>query len=127
MNQDEAIYLVTKTHKSNYPNPIRLSRGQCVLVGEMYQGDEGWDNWIYCRTIGENLSGWVPAQIIANKGKLGLILENYTAKELDVNDGDKLLKIKELNGWYWVKNLGTFEEGWVPKNNVKIMKSTQSK
>ncbi|MDV2686430.1 hypothetical protein RYX56_18840 [Alkalihalophilus lindianensis] len=49
----------------------------------------------------------------------GLILEDYIAKELEVNVDEQLIKFKELNGWIWVKRLTNSEEGWVPKENVK--------
>ncbi|WP_409049737.1 SH3 domain-containing protein [Alcaligenes faecalis] len=43
-------YLVTTPHRSEYPNPLVLKKGDCLKVGELYQGPENWDNWIYCST-----------------------------------------------------------------------------
>ncbi|MGP4078498.1 SH3 domain-containing protein [Pseudalkalibacillus sp. R45] len=120
---DNEVFIVAKEHLSNHPNPIKLFKGQSVFVGEKYNENEDWDNWIYCYTTDKSLEGWVPDQIIENDGKQGVILEDYIARELDVKVGEKLLKQKELNGWFWVKNLGTSEEGWVPKENVKKQKS----
>ncbi len=116
------VYQVIKQHKSNYPNPIKLCKGQTVMVGEKYNGNEGWKNWIYCFTIDHSSEGWVPEQIIKKQGKQGLILEDYIAKELDVEVGEQLIKCKELNGWYWMKKIGTLEEGWVPIENVEELK-----
>ncbi|MFV8829516.1 SH3 domain-containing protein [Alkalihalobacterium sp. APHAB7] len=113
------VYIVTKQHISNYPNPIRLFKGQAVIISKKYEGNEGWNNWIYCYTKDKHLEGWVPEQIIHIQGKQGLILEDYIAKELEVNVDEQLIKTKELNGWIWVKRLTNSEEGWVPKENVK--------
>ncbi len=121
MNKGD-LYLVTKQHRSNYPNPIALEKGQTVNVGEAYTGEEGWDNWRYCYTLDKRLEGWVPEQIIIRQGNQGIISENYIAKELNVNIGDRVIKRKDLNGWFWVEHIDTTEEGWVPKNNLKRVK-----
>lgn len=117
---DKNVYIVTKQHTSNYPNPIKLCEGQYVIVGEKYNGNENWDNWIYCYTIDKRLEGWVPEQIVKIQDKQGLILEDYSAKELDIKVGEQLIKHKELNGWFWVERISTLEEGWVPMENVKV-------
>ncbi|WP_078579352.1 SH3 domain-containing protein [Salipaludibacillus agaradhaerens] len=119
--EDKKIYLVTKQHTSNYPSPISLLKGQDVIVGTKYEGKEDWNNWIYCYTKDNHLEGWVPEQIIHIQGEDGVILEDYTAKELNVKVGEELVKIKELNGWLWVKKASHAEEGWVPKENVKVI------
>ncbi|MEC3883059.1 SH3 domain-containing protein [Halobacillus sp. HZG1] len=113
------IYIVTNNHTSNYPNPIKLTKGQTVDMGERYTGNENWDNWIYCYTVDSKLEGWVPEQIIDVRGK---ILEDYIAKELNVEIGELLFKQKDLNGWFWVKKLNSSNEGWVPNENVKLYK-----
>lgn len=123
MNQTDKqlTYSVIKPHKSNYPNPIIVLKGQTVIIGERYTGNEGWDNWIFCYKEDKILEGWVPSQIIDIQGEHGLILEDYSAKELDVSIGEQLVKEKELNGWFWTKKIPTLEEGWVPKENLKII------
>lgn len=52
--------------------------------------------------------------------KTGVILEDYSALELSVDLGDELQVLKSLNGWLWVKNLPTNEEGWIPLECIKI-------
>ncbi|MFC0523744.1 SH3 domain-containing protein [Pontibacillus salicampi] len=116
---NNTIYIVTKNHTSNYPNPIKLTKGQTVSIGERYTGNENWYNWIYCYTIDSKLEGWVPEQIIEAPGK---VLEDYIAKELNVEIGELLFKQKDLNGWCWAKKLNSSNEGWVPNENVKLYK-----
>lgn len=53
-------YEVIKQHVSNYPNPIVLSKGQFVRLGNQYDGPENWENWIFCHTLDYTSKGWVP-------------------------------------------------------------------
>lgn len=114
-------YEVSKKYQSNYPNPITLSKGQYVIVGKEYSGPEGWENWIYCFTLDKKREGWVPKQIIQDKDDIGLILDNYTAKELNVEVGEKVFGLKELNGWIWCKKLSNNDDGWVPKDSLILL------
>ncbi|KHF40645.1 Variant SH3 domain-containing protein [Halalkalibacter okhensis] len=118
MNKNNLVYEVIKRHKSNYPNPITLSKGQPIIVGKTYKDNEEWKNWIYCFTLDFCSEGWVPEQLINKQGKQAVMLEDYVAKELNVEVGEKLLKLKEINGWAWVRKIVTLEEGWVPLENI---------
>ncbi|MFN3880491.1 MAG: SH3 domain-containing protein [Nitrincola lacisaponensis] len=112
-------YVVIIPHESEFPEPITFKKGDPLLVGEEYKGSEGWDNWILCTTPGQK-PGWVPGQIIERFGNLhGKALDDYTAKELNVLEGDLLLCSKSLNGWLWCEKLTSAESGWVPLGNLK--------
>jgi hypothetical protein len=65
--------------------------------------------------------GWVPKQVIKSINDIGEIIEDYSAKELNIDKGTVVECIKELNGWLWLKNLKTDEIGWVPLENLKLM------
>ncbi|MDP7980631.1 SH3 domain-containing protein [Bacillus sp. WLY-B-L8] len=112
-------YVVIQKYRTNYPNPISLVQGQSFIIGDKYNGPEKWDNWYFCITVDKNSSGWVPAQLIQWKGTEGIAKGNYTAKELNVDEDEHLVGLKELNGWIWQRVL-TLEKGWVPKENVKL-------
>ncbi|WP_246234938.1 SH3 domain-containing protein [Bacillus aquiflavi] len=103
-------YEVTKSHRSNYPNPIVLSKGQQMTVGKKYSGQENWDRWVFCSTIDCKLEGWVPEQMIQIDGNIGTALEAYTAKELDIDQYEKVIGLKELNGWIWCRNVTNGEK-----------------
>ncbi len=115
-------YQVIKRYKSECQNPIIIFKGDTFSIDEKYNDDwDGWDDWYFCETQ-EQIKGWVPKQVIKwlsnNEGEA---LANYFAKEMDVDEGELLTGIKELNGWVWCKNLSSKEEGWVPiKNLVRI-------
>ncbi|MGI6047749.1 MAG: SH3 domain-containing protein [Petrimonas sp.] len=114
MNAD-SVYKITEAYKTPYENPIVLNINDIVILGKK---DEKWDGWIWAEN--KTHKGWIPIQIVnileENKGR---ILEFYSAKELNVNVGDFIKKIKTLNGWTWVKNIQTLEEGWIPNEIIE--------
>lgn len=112
-------YLVIKAHRSEFPNPISFKKGALIIAGEKYDGPEDWEDWYYC-TIPGHESGWVPRQIIERtEGDAGQALEDYTAMELDVDEGDVLTGARILNGWVWCRNAAASIEGWVPLENLQ--------
>lgn len=113
-------YIVIEAHQSNYPSPITLLKGSKVRIGEKYHGPEGWDNWIFCFSLDHAAEGWVPEQLLVfeDGDGYGIIMEDYTAKELDVEKDEVVEGIKELNGWIWIVRISDGEEGWLPKNKL---------
>ncbi|WP_225422607.1 SH3 domain-containing protein [Pseudomonas huaxiensis] len=105
-------FIVMELHRSEFPDPITFTEGTSLQVGEAYQGDEGWEHWYFCETAGQR-GGWVPAQVIQMLAPgQGVAREDYTARELDVEVGERLLGGRQLNGWVWCGRDG--ESGWVP-------------
>lgn len=83
-------YLVVAPHRSEFPHPITLARGQALQVGERYEGAEGWDDWFLCEAA-DQAPGWVPAQVIGRDAQGDAFAkEDYCARELDV-DPDQVL------------------------------------
>jgi len=76
----DKIFLVVKDHKSSYPDPIILSKGEKVRLGKAYNGPENWPGWMFCHKLSATQSGWVPEQLITKNGKYGLIKEDYSAE-----------------------------------------------
>ncbi|MGE7883590.1 SH3 domain-containing protein [Bacillus sp. NPDC094077] len=113
-------YIVMKSHVSRYPDPIRLEEGDVVHIGEKYVGTESWDNWVFCHEERYNRKGWVPEQIIRIDmvNRVGIITKEYTAKELNVRSGERLIGLEELNGWIWCGKIDG-EKGWIPKGNLR--------
>ena len=113
-------YKVIKERKSDYPNPIEIKKDEIVSVGEEYVDNKNWSNWIKC-TNKDNVSGWVPKQILKIDKNLARVLEDYSANELNINVGEEIEVIKILNGWTWSKNFND-ELGWIPLENIKEVK-----
>ncbi|QLF93775.1 hypothetical protein HW090_11440 [Pseudomonas sp. ABC1] len=113
------IYRVILPHESEYPEPITFVMGAPLAVGERYTGPEGWDDWYFCTTPGQQ-GGWVPVQIIEGlASEAPFAREDYTARELDVRKGDTLLGLRILNGWLWCRPVEGTEHGWVPLANLQ--------
>ncbi len=114
-------YLVIAPHRSEFPHPITLARGQALRVGERYQGPEGWDDWYLCEAAGQQ-PGWVPAQVIGRDG-LGeaFAQEDYCARELDVDPDQELAGGRVLNGWVWCVAVRGGREGWVPLRVLQVV------
>lgn len=114
-------YRVIQNHTSEFPEPIAFEKGTRLTVGERYDGPEGWENWVFCESPGQT-GGWVPAQIIEMVAdNTARALEAYTARELNVLEGELLLGERILNGWVWCKKSVGAESGWVPLENLQAM------
>ena len=110
-------YKAIKERKSDYPNPIEIKKNEIVSIGEEYTDNKNWTNWIKC-TNKENISGWVPKQILKIKNDSGTVLEDYSANELNIKVDEEVEVIKILNGWAWSRNSKN-ELGWIPLENIK--------
>ena len=122
---ENQIWECVAKHRTEYDNPILLSKGEIVKLGEL-STEENWENWIWAEN--KNLQGgWVPIQIIdfSEDKKQGVVLEDYSARELNVDETELLIKIKSLNGWSWVKRLDNSEEGWVPDEVIELSPSNE--
>ncbi|WP_313217409.1 SH3 domain-containing protein [Stenotrophomonas sp.] len=107
-------YTVVASHRSEFPQPITLSRGDALVVGERYQGPEGWDDWYLCEAAGQQ-PGWVPAQVIGrDTQQQAFAREDYCARELDVHVGQVLDGGRIMNGWVWSETTDGRGSGWVP-------------
>ncbi|MFZ0156308.1 SH3 domain-containing protein [Pseudomonas sp.] len=107
-------FIALSSHRNEYPEPITLAKGDLLAIGERYSGDEGWDNWYFCTTPGQ-LGGWVPDQVLERLDEgHGRALEDYCARELEVDPGDRLEGGRQLNGWVWCCRTRDGVAGWVP-------------
>lgn len=107
-------YVVIKAHKSQFPDPIIVLKGELLHVGEKYNGPENWDHWYFCTTAAKK-AGWVPAQVIQwLNDKTGIALEDYSARELNVDNGEIVVGLKIMNGWLWCHTDTRAKSGWVP-------------
>ncbi len=116
-------FTVIEAHRNEFSEPITFPRGTLLTVGELYQGDEGWDDWYFCETAGQQ-GGWVPVEVIELlPAGQGLALQDYTAQELDVEVGEGVSGGRHLNGWVWctrvIVRAGLPTSGWVPLRNLR--------
>jgi len=113
-------FKIIEEHKSNNVTPIIVKKGEKIKVGKRSDGTENWAGWICCYSLNRNSEGWTPEQIIQIEGEYGTVLEDYSAKELDVKKDEIVEGNKELNGWVWCSKLNDMEEGWLPKEKLIV-------
>lgn len=103
--------VVVREHKSNYPNPVSFEAGDSLLVGER---DTEYDGWVKITDKKGNV-GWAPLEYIelTGIGATGVAVELYSAKELDVDPGERLIVKYEHCQWCWVEHKSK-GAGWVP-------------
>lgn len=116
----ESSYVVIHSHVSEFPEPMTLRTGDGVLVGERYDGPEGWPDWYLCTAPGQE-PGFVPEQLLDRQGDgCAKMLEDFTNKELNVVEGQILQGNRQLNGWLWAVRVSDGATGWVPLDNIRL-------
>lgn len=106
------------SHRTEYEHPIKLEKGESIMLGERAP-EENWKDWIWAENS-KGAGGWVPVQLIdcQEGGTRGIVLEDYSARELDVDPGEEIVRIRTLNGWTWVRRTSDREEGWIPNETM---------
>lgn len=114
----QVIFKTVASHRTEYEHPIKLKRGERVQLGERAP-EENWKDWIWAEND-RGHGGWVPVQLIdySEDGRRGMVLEDYSARELDVDPGEEIVRIRTLNGWTWVRRTSDREEGWIPNETI---------
>ena len=97
-------------HRSSYPSPISFRLGETLTVGRR---DDEHPGWIWVTTADGN-AGWAHETLL-DLGDSGAAVarEDYTARELDTEAGERVRVLSELAGWAWVEN-ERLQSGWVP-------------
>ena len=112
-------YIIIEKYTTNYDNPIILKKDEKIIMEEETDTNGDFPNWVFCKKMDCSNSGWVPKHIIKKENNYGVITEDYSSKELNVEKGYIINGIKELNGWIWCKCENTNEIGWVMLKNIK--------
>ena len=107
---------VLKEHRSSFPNPLIVKKGEILTVGDQKTEEVGW---IWC--INKEGNGcWAPQDYISITGNRAEFLQDYNSIELNVNVGQILSIQTEAQGWIWVIDERQ-NTGWIPKRNVEII------
>lgn len=108
-----AVARVVERYRTQYADPIGFRAGDELALGRR---DDQFVGWIWA-TAPSGTSGWVPIEALAiegdGEGERGRALCDYTARELDVDEGERVTIARELAGWAWVRS-ERGGEGWVP-------------
>jgi len=102
-------YIVIKSHNASYPDPIVFSKGEKIKKSNR---ESEWEGWVWC-TAEDGRSGWVPERLLSDLGENAISLRGFSARELSVEEGQKLQMMEVESGWGWCRN-ESGETGWVP-------------
>ena len=105
---------VLKSYTTQYPDPIVLSKGDAVVVGER---DTDFPGWIWATAVATGKSGWVPEHFLLITGELAESRRDYSARELTVSEGDIVTIREEILGWALVETEAG-GAGWVPLSHL---------
>ena len=107
-------FVVVAPHVSAYPDPIRFSPGDRLVLGRR---DDRYPGWLRVTTRSGH-EGWAPESAIrAESGREGVALDEYTARELTASVGERVRRVREVAGWLWVES-ESGATGWIPKECV---------
>ena len=112
------LYCCIRNYQSPYPESILFQAGEVVAVGDIYNRNPEWQNWIRCQ--GEDgKEAWVPLQFLQVTGNQGIILRSYDARELTISENEFLQIAEIINGFGMAENQ-VGERGWVPLNHLVL-------
>ena len=107
-------YRVIKSYQSPYTAPLTLPKGQ-RLSWEPRECE--WPGWIWCTTdAGE--SRWMPKNWVEVEGEQCVVQRDYTATELNVEEGETVTVLLMESGWGWATN-ESGQSGWVPMEQLQ--------
>ena len=106
---------VIKSHRSDFPVPIKLEAGEILTRCEERKTE--WEGWMWCCTT-EDIEGWVPREYLRVHEGIWQAACDYDATELSVDAGQELTITKEVAGWY--RCTAGDSQGWVPIENIAI-------
>lgn len=120
-------YHVLRAHASEYPQLITFAKGALLSVGKRYEGHEDWNDWYFCDISGQQ-GGWVPSEIIdIDENRVARAREDYTARELKVDEGEVVIGSRALGGWIWCENPVNTQSGWVPLACLEVCDKSRAR
>ena len=102
--------IARKNFRKSYNYSIKAFPGDiCKIV----RRDSQFKEWMWCELNG--VQAWVHSSFLQIGGDEGKFLEKYNSMELDINKGDILKILRNLNGWMYVK-ADSEKYGWLPSS-----------
>ena len=108
-------YRVVMSYESPYTEPLTLRKGE-RLRWEPRECE--WPGWMWCTTEGGE-TRWVPESWVENEGENCVLLRDYTATELSVEEGGTVTVLLMESGWGWATKESD-QSGWVPLEYLAV-------
>jgi SH3-like domain-containing protein len=100
---------------AQYPDAIRFAAGERVQVG---RDDPEFPGWFWCGSQAGG-EGWVHQSFLDGIAGEVIAVEDYSADELTVAEGECGTLIRRLDAWACVR-LESGEQGWVPESHLRM-------
>lgn len=110
--------LIATDYVAQYADPIDVEAGAVVRVEHEDPQFPGW--WWCCAPDGR--CGWVPSTLLdptPRPGTAARLRQDYSARELSVQQGEQVSILSEHAGWLFVRT-ATGVSGWIPANHVNL-------
>jgi len=105
------MHIAIQKHAGIYPDPIIVESGDLMELSGKTDDWEG-HTWIWAKAR-DRREGWVPDDLPVEHGRQIRADYVYSAKELDVEAGEKVKVSEQRHGWAWCQN-DSGNAGWVP-------------
>ena len=108
---------VVRDYRTQYASPIRFAAGDVVTIAHR---DTEWPAFVWTATQDGN-AGWAPIDWLTPLGDgRAEAQRDYSAQELDVDAGDRVVLHRELVGWWWCERAdGRY--GYVPAEHLEVV------
>jgi uncharacterized protein YgiM (DUF1202 family) len=103
-------------HRIEYRDPILVEAGETVNVG---REDAEFPGWKLCKAS-DDREGWVPVELLSGEGAEATVLQDYSAREIEVRPGEEVIVEEARHDWLLVRN-GQGERGWIPASNTDLL------
>ena len=114
-----SIACVIKSYTSQYPDPIAFKEGDLLTLSGRTDNWNG-HTWLWAVAMKDGREGWIPDSIaIEINDTQHRARVDYSARELTCRNGESLTVLDATHGWCWCENRHG-QNGWVPKENLKI-------
>lgn len=117
-------YRAVASWQSLYPHPLKLKTGDRVLIDwNKVETDIEWQGWVWGKT--SDNEGWIPEKLVQlvdtnTYHSSGIMIEDYSARELDIQAGETVTGDKIFNGWLWCAKIDSDDYGWLPLKVLTI-------
>ncbi|MCB0356820.1 MAG: GNAT family N-acetyltransferase [Bdellovibrionales bacterium] len=113
---------VIEDYEICYPNPLNLKAGDQI---QLFEKDvpKKWLGWNWCKDS-TGKEGWISETYFDRSEDKGVLVKDYTAKEISVTNGEKVDLIFEDCGWAWCKKENG-DQGWLPTEVLKEFDKTK--
>jgi GNAT superfamily N-acetyltransferase len=112
---------VVRDHTPENCDPLTVRAGDRLHVGH---ADDEYPGWRWC-TGPDGRAGWVPERCLRRDGKRGVMLRDYTARELSVRAGTEVEPGEAIAGWVWVTS-AEGRSGWIPETPLPRLRQAGS-